>query len=156
LTLGGVLVHLKRRIGDIKSKDGMTLIEVLVATIIFASVVLMLFGLFTNSVKLERRAVVESLTTYTAQMMLEEVYGMQKGVLDVPESGLLGLNGINGEESIVLSDEPPAEVIVLNYVWTAAEVPGSELIRVSVTVKNAYFEVETTLESLIKPVPSGT
>jgi len=133
---------------DIKSKAGMTLIEVLVAMTIFAVVAVPLFSMFSNSIRMERRALVESLTTYTAQMMMEEQYGKT-------EDELLDLEEMEGEEIILLSSDPEDEdSVVLNYLWNAElDEYYPNLINVKLTVRSDFFEVETTLESLIRATP---
>lgn len=105
--------------------------------------------------KMERRALVESLTTYTAQMMMEEVYGMERG--EAAGGGLLGLDGKTGSEPIVLSDAPAKEdSVVLDYLWSAeADEVYPNLIKVKLTISNDFFEVETALESLIRPAPAS-
>ena len=134
------------------TKAGMTLIEVLVATVIFATVVLMLFAMMSNSTKMKYRAQVETLTTITAQMLLEEQYGKTVEELDDL------IDNPTGTETIFLSDDVVnGDSVVLNYVWVVAPVAGFEngLIKVSVTVHNDFFEVETSLESIIRLAPSG-
>jgi len=128
----------------------MTLIEVLVATVIFATVALMLFAMLSNSTKLKHRAMVDTLATVTAQMMLEEQYGKTIGQLnDLKDSPTVPI-------TIVLSDDPVnGETVVFDYQWSVVPVEGFEdkLIKVSITVHNEFFNVETSLESLIRPAP---
>jgi len=145
----------------VKSKGGMTLIEVLVATVIFATLAVALFGLFSNSAQMERRALVESLTTYTAQMMIEEVYGRTQDDLLAIYNTKTSSNpdGKLPYDIYLTEDTVKEESIALTYVWTAELFdPDSDsetsLVRVTVTVSNDYFEVSTTLEALIRPVPS--
>ena len=125
----------------------MTLIEVLVAVALFAVVALPLYAIFTNSLKLERRALVESLTTYTAQILMEEAYGMTG-----PE--LLANFNTHGAKvpydiDLNIDDE---DAVALFYVSKAEpETSFNNLVRVTLTVGSEYFEVETTLENIIRP-----
>ena len=127
----------------------MTLIEVLVAMAIFGAVAVPLFAMFSNSMKMERRALVESISTYTAQMKIEEAYGTI--TKDEADEGVME----NGTETIILSYDSsgdPDDAIELFYELSAElDESGYDLIKVTVTVGSEFFEVETTLESLIRP-----
>ena len=125
----------------------MTLIEVLVAVALFAVVALPLYGMFSNSLKLERRALVESLTTYTAQILMEEAYGMTGPEL------LANFNTHSAKVpydiDLNIDDE---DAVALFYVSKAEpETSFNNLVRVTLTVGSEYFEVETTLENIIRP-----
>jgi prepilin-type N-terminal cleavage/methylation domain-containing protein len=130
-----------------KSKAGMTLVEVIVAIAIFAGVALPLFAMFTNSMKMERRALVESLATYEAQLQMEQAYGM------TAEEMLLAYN--TGGDKVyypVGLTTDPSDAIDLYYTYSSAWA-GDELnlIRVTIIVGNDYFEVDATIESYITP-----
>jgi len=130
-----------------KKKAGMTLIEVLIAVALFAVVALPLYAMFSNSVKLERRALVESLTTYTAQLMMEEAYGMTAPAL------LTAFNtgGAKVPYDIGLTDDME-DAVALYYIYFAEpENEFKNLVKVTITVGSEYFEVETTLETIIRP-----
>jgi len=140
-------ISMKRNIWklNIKSKAGMTLVEVLVAIALFAVVALPLFGMFSNSMRLERRALVESLTTYTAQMKMEEAYG--RPAESEEGNGILDVYNTDGRQIY------PDDSIALYYEFSSDwDTTATSLIKVTVTVGSEYFDVETTLESLIKPV----
>ena len=136
----------------------MTLVEVVVAIALFAAVALPLFGMFSNSIKMERRALVDSLATYTAQMKMEEIYGMT-------EAQLLALDGYRNDTDIVISvDEVDGQniedAIYLFYEYATTLMPDTEghnlnLVRVEVSVWNETFEVEAVLENLVRPVPEN-
>jgi len=137
---------------NIKSRAGMTLVEVLIAIALFAVVALPLFGMFSNSMRMERRALVESIATYTAQMKMEEAYG--RTATDLLDD--FHTDGNKVDETIILSDDPedPDSIALYYIIATEPDVGSPNLIKVSITVGNEYFAVESTLENLIRPVPT--
>ena len=64
-----------------KKNAGMTLVEVIIAIVLFTLVVTPIMNVFSYSLKLERRALIHALATYTAQMKMEEAYGLAKDEL---------------------------------------------------------------------------
>jgi len=126
----------------IKSRAGMTLIEVIVAITIFAVIAIPLSAMFSNSLKLERRALVEALATYTAQLKIEEAYGMSPGDLEE----------IYNDEGIL--DEDFGGQFELFYKYSAVlvdEYSGDDLklYKVTVLIGNEFYVVDATLESMI-------
>jgi len=131
---------------NMKSRAGMTLVEVLIAMALFAVVAVPLFAMFSNSMKMERRAMVESIATYTAQMKMEEVYGLTA-------TELFDLDGIENKEEINLSSDPD-DLLELKYVFfMEPESGGLGLIEVEIIVWNEYFEVDAMLNNTVKPAP---
>jgi len=133
---------------NIKSRAGMTLVEVLVAMAIFAAVAVPLFAMFSNSMKMERRALVESLTTYTAQMMIEEAYGNTTDQLKAKVTE----PGEPGEYTVVLSEDGEDSIELYYTFYIMEKINGTDLTGVTITVGSEYFEVETRLEAMIRPI----
>jgi len=130
-----------------KKKAGMTLIEVLIAVALFAVVALPLYAVFSNGLKLERRALVESLTTYTAQLMMEEAYGMTAPALIAKYN----TGGSKVMYDIDITDDKE-DAVALYYIYHAeADAEFKNLVKVTITVGSEFFEVETTLETIIRP-----
>ena len=71
----------------LKNNAGMSLAEVIVAVVIFAFIATPLLSVFVQSARTDKHALFSALTSYTAQMKIEEAYGMP---LTVP---LLGAPG---------------------------------------------------------------
>jgi len=147
--------HLRGKM-NMKSKAGMTLIEVLVAMAVFAVVAIPLFNMFANSIRMEQRAMVESITTYTAQMMIEEAYGRDADDLHLTyNTKTPGNPDPDGKMPYkVRFSSAEDDFIMMYYIWSAEPVGTTGLVRVKVTVGNEDFEVSTSLEVDIAPVAS--
>lgn len=118
-----------------QNNNGMTLLEVVLALMVFTVVAGGLFTAFAYSARMDRRALLHALATYTAQMKLEEAYGG-------PPDYYVDLNDDTG---------PVTDVPELEYSFTVNEYdPTLKLYTVSVTVYDIINAgVSVTYEDLM-------
>ncbi|MCL2529705.1 MAG: prepilin-type N-terminal cleavage/methylation domain-containing protein [Coriobacteriia bacterium] len=129
----------------VKNNAGMSLVEVMVAITLLVVVAVPLLGVFSYAQKMEKRAAIHTLSTYTAQMKMEEAYGLDAAQLLIAynDSGAT-LPGFD-------------DTIVLFYEFTAVPyTPGDPAIddanyfKVTITVGNEYYEVSSTIENILQ------
>ena len=134
-----------------KNRPGMTLLEVIIAIALFALVVAPLVGVFSQGIRTERRSAIHALTTYEAQMRMEEAYGMSSDQLlaDYNRSGIFHINNSGDED----------DSIELRYLYNAVSDPGnpsdSNLYKVTITISNDSYVVETTLVAVLYAEPES-
>lgn len=146
LTMRMVIKKMKK-----KNNRGMTLIEVLIAVILFGLVATPILGVFGYGLKMERRALMHSLATYTAQMKMEEAYGMEAaqlvyGPCDIDDDlKEYGFQYIYSVKPFGVNQDNPSIYDNLNL-W-----------EVTIIIKNDSYKVETTLTDVFyaKPIPVG-
>ena len=120
----------------------MTLVEVIIAIVLFTLVVIPIMNVFSYSLKLERRALIHALATYTAQMKMEEAYGLAKDELLE-----------YGNDSGIIDDVDLGDSIELFYQYETVEYPvdGDDLglYKITITIGNDFYGVSATLENII-------
>ena len=125
----------------------MTLIEVLLAIALFAVVAVPLLGVYWQGVRTVRRSSMYSLTTYEAQMRMEEAYGLTGAELLAAYNTTFTSADIHtaGNDPIELSYEYKA----VKYETGAVSFDDvSNLYKVTVTVSNDFYVVGTELEAI--------
>jgi prepilin-type N-terminal cleavage/methylation domain-containing protein len=125
-----------------KNDSGLSLIELIIAISLFAMVAAPLMGGFANAMRMQRRAMVHTLATYTAQLMLEEAYGM----------GAEEFIATYGNESGDVAGDFDG-TMEFGYVFTATrsrDWGDLGFVDLTITITNAAFMVESTLTNLIQ------
>jgi len=128
----------------LKNNAGMSLVEVMVAITLLVVVAVPLLGVFSYAQKMEKRAAIHTLSTYTAQMKMEEAYGLS-------DTDLLSIYNATGDSLPGFDD-----TIVLFYEFSAVPyTPGdpaiddSKFFKVTITVGSEYYGVSATIENIM-------
>lgn len=143
-----------------KNNKGITLVEVIVSIVLLSLVATPLLGAFSYGLKMERRSLVHALATYTAQMKMEEAYGMDEDELlsnymdeDIEKVGNLAAEGLP-ELDFIYKAEPYTPTLDSGNLLNDTDYAGFNLYTVTVTIKNNFYGVEVTLEDVFYAKPS--
>ena len=123
----------------------MSLIEVMIAVTLLVAVAVPLLGVFSYAQRMEQRAAIHTLSTYTAQMKMEELYGMTAQQLE-------DVNGLSGDQlpgfddSIVLF----YEYSVVPYTPGDPAIDDSNYYKVTITIGSERYQVSSTIENILQ------
>lgn len=139
------------------NNSGMSLLEVVVALVFFAVLVAPMMTGFSQSARAQRRATVQTLTTYAAQMKLEEAHGLSYQELadlhirhrDQGPDAIETAGPVDLTYAFRVSEVAP--VYEYDNIEDIARYADLGFWRVSVTVRSPAHNVETTLSAIMHP-----
>ena len=122
-----------------RKKAGFSLVELLIAIMLFIMVAAPLMIAFPQAIKMERRSSIHALATYEAQLKMEEAYGMTSADLRNYPLTIAGA---------------PGSPVDLTYRCTVDDynLPGvsvSNLYKVVITVVDVSYAVSADLEAIL-------
>ena len=120
-----------------RKKAGFSLVELLIAIMLFIMVAAPLMIAFPQAIKMERRSTIHALATYEAQLKMEEAYGMTSA--DLRSYTIVG----NPGDAVELTYDCRVED------FTLPGISVTNLYKVTITVRNEFYAVEATLEAIL-------
>ena len=123
----------------------MSLIEVMVAITLLVVVAVPMLGVFSYTQRMEQRAAVHNLATYTAQMKMEEAYGLD-------EVQLLTVYNDSGDELPGSTSTVKLfyEFTAVPYITGDPAIDDAHFFKVSITIGSEQHNVSSHVEALIQ------